>query len=122
MATPNKSMNIEHLIGEENDPQQRAILIILNNINLSLMATTETTRSLAEKFDAHMTDYEALRNKGVGAWRVFVWGIGIAQAVSFSVCMWMLQDLASLHSQVISGQVTDARHTERIDQMARPKN
>ena len=50
--------DIEALIAEENDPKQRAFLIILNSINSSMVANTEATRDVADKLDSHLSAFE----------------------------------------------------------------
>lgn len=80
------SADIEKMIMQEDDPKQRAFLIVLNSINNSLVANTETIREVSDKLETHLENFEnhsrteeAMVNKGRGAWRVTAWVIGVAQ-------------------------------------------
>lgn len=88
------SANIESMIAEENDPKSRALLIVLNSINNSMMANTAITREIGGKLDAHLTNYEshvaeqtAMANKGRGAWTVALWGLGLVQTAGIALGM-----------------------------------
>jgi hypothetical protein len=79
---------IEKLIEEENDAQIRLQLMIMNRINLSLIANTKTIHEIGAKLEEHLTNYEArtkvedeILNKGKGAWKVIAVIIGIIQAI-----------------------------------------
>lgn len=80
--------DISELIKLEDDPKTRALLIILQNINLSLIANTKTVNDIDVQLKNHMELYnkrvmaeDALYNKGRGAWKVVSWFLGIVQAV-----------------------------------------
>ena len=82
---------IRMLIEGENDPKDRAFLIVLQQINESLVANTRTINDVATKLDAHLTAYEthaeqdaALLNQGKGAWRVAAWCLAIAQVIAIA--------------------------------------
>jgi hypothetical protein len=120
-ATENKVGDIEALIAEENDPKQRAFLIILNSINASMIANTGATLDVAEKLDNHLSAFEAkveadaqLLNQGRGAWRVLAWVLGSAQLVILAVAGYAFSDLQKIHQELTSGAVTDARIEARI--------
>ena len=85
-------LDIEAMILEENDPKQRAFLIVLNAINNSLLANTTMTRDLSEKLETHLQVYashaasdEALLNKGRGIWSVGGWIFGIIQIIGLGI-------------------------------------
>ena len=80
--------HIEDLISGENDPKIRLQLMVMNRINLSLIANTQTTNDIATKLEMHVRSYEQttesnteLLNKGRGAWKILVWVLSIAQLV-----------------------------------------
>lgn len=88
------SANIESMIAEENDPKSRALLIVLNSINNSMMANTAITREIGGKLDAHLSNYErhveeqtATVNRGRGAWTVALWGLGLIQTAGIGLGM-----------------------------------
>lgn len=98
------AFDIEHLIAEETDPKQRVYLIVLNNLNNSLVANTETIRSVSQKLDTHLTNFEvytkdkdALLNKGRGAWKVAAWVLGVAQALAAAGWMTIREEMTQMH-------------------------
>ena len=120
-ASDHRPLDIEAMIAEENDPKQRAFLIVLNSINNSLMANTKTTTDVAEKLDAHLTRYEehtngeaALINKGIGAWKVIAWTLGLAQSVLVVGVGYLSNDLKEIHASIQAGQVVDSKTAEQI--------
>lgn len=79
---------IGELIKQENDPKTRAILMVLQSINLSLIANTKAVNDTDEQLRLHMVDFavrttesDALVNKGKGAWHVLSAVLAIAQVV-----------------------------------------
>lgn len=120
-ASDNRAHNIEDMIAEENDPKQRAFLIVLNAINQSLLANTRTIRDISEKLDDHLTNFEehaaedaAMQNKGKGAWKVAAWVLGAAQIAGLATWTTVSSDLKSIHETLQAGQVTDARIEARV--------
>ena len=105
-ASDSKVGDIEALIAGENDPKQRAFLIILNSINSSMVANTEATREVADKLDNHLSAFEAkaetdaeLLNQGRGAWRVLAWVLGTAQVLFLAGAGYVTSDLKALHAE-----------------------
>ena len=95
------------MIMQEDDPKQRAFLIVLNNINKSLIANTDTIRDVSEKLDAHLTSYEqhvekedALLNRGRGAWRVVAWVIGVVQVVGLGIWASAREEIKDIHAML----------------------
>jgi len=79
----NDQDEIERLIELEDDAKVRLQLIIMNRINLSMIANTSTINAVATKLDAHLTHFEErtkkedeLLNKGRGSWYLVAvtWG------------------------------------------------
>lgn len=115
------SMNIETMIAEEDDPKQRAFLIVLNNINNSLLANTITVRDIGGKLDSHLVSYEnnvrnsdKLLNRGKGVWMVVVWLIGLAQVAALAVGSWGVKELADIHSTQQNAQISITRVESRV--------
>lgn len=99
------NFDIEHLIAAEPDPKQRVYLIVLNNLNNSLVANTDTIRSVSQKLDAHLTNFETytkdkdeILNKGRGAWKIAAWVLGIAQAVLVTGWVNMREEFTQMHA------------------------
>lgn len=120
-AMDNNKFDINSMIAEENDPRQRAFLIVLNSINNSLIANTTTTMEVAVKLDEHLTHYEqhtsdeaALINKGIGAWKVVAWASGIAQALMVAGGTYLVNDLKDIHTALNTIAVRDADYGARL--------
>lgn len=115
------SMNIETMIAEEDDPKQRAFLIVLNNINNSLLANTITVRDIGGKLDSHLVNYEnnvrnsdKLINRGKGMWVVFAWVIALAQAAALAVGTWAAKELSDIHTTQQNAQIYITRVEARV--------
>lgn len=98
-------MDLDHLIAQENDPKQRVFLILLNNLNGSLIDNTKATSSIGSKLDAHLTNFERytkdkdeLLNQGRGVWKVAAWVLGVAQLLAGTVWFGMKSELSELHA------------------------
>jgi hypothetical protein len=123
--TPNnsdKTSDIEKMIASENDPRQRAFLIVLNSINFSLIANTRTITNVSDKLDRHLTNFEEhasseaeLINKGRGAWRIAAWILGAAQLVAMGAWGLASNKLTSIDTSIRDNMVVDARHTTELD-------
>lgn len=120
-ATDSRALDIETMIAGENDPKQRAFLIVLNSINTSLMANTSTVREIGSKLDIHLTAYEthvqeesALLNQGKGMWKVGAWVVGIAQVIVIGIGARLVNDLDKIHLAVEEGQKVDAAIEQRL--------
>ena len=127
-ATDSKRHDIEAMIAEENDPKQRAFLIILNSINHALMANTSATAGLSQKFDDHLTTFEQkvaadaeILNQGKGMWKVIAWGLGAAQAVVIALAVYAANDLKALHLAIQTGHDMDVRLESRIERIENAK-
>ena len=95
---------ISDLIEKEDDPKSRALLVVLQNINLSLIANTSTVNKIEEQLELHLAEFrshtsaeEALINKGKGMWPIINWVICSIQAISIWLMLTAYSDLASLH-------------------------
>lgn len=104
-ASDRRPPDIESMIAEENDPKQRAFLIVMNTMNQNLVANTETIRVISSKLDGHLSNYDIQTkleqewvNKGKGMWKVLAWVLGIVQTVVLLVCVQLRTDLADIHT------------------------
>lgn len=94
---------IEAMIGEENDPKQRAFLIILNSINNTLVASAGLIKDVSSKLEGHLVKYDdritvddALINKGRGIWVVAAWALGLLQVAAVAFFLQLKADISSL--------------------------
>ena len=104
MTDMNKS-KITELIEQENDPKTRALLIVLNSINESLVANTNTVNDIDNQLKLHLVEFktrtdneDAIVNKGKGAWWVLGGVFVIAQSLVYNSINHVVDELKSLHS------------------------
>lgn len=109
---PPFSADIDTMIAQEDDQKQRAFLIVLNNINKSLLANTETIRDVSDKLETHLQHFEqhtkedeALRNKGLGAWKVLSVVIGLIQLAGLAIWNNAREELKDIHLALQKEQV-----------------
>lgn len=99
---------IDDLIKQENDPKTRAILLVLQNINVSLMANTQAVNDTDTQLKAHMIEVQrqaeknnALINKGKGMWNVISILLAMVQAGLVYFMTMYLADIKNLHADDI---------------------
>jgi hypothetical protein len=97
---------IDELIKQENDPKTRAILLVLQNINVSLIANTEAVNDTDRQLKQHMTavaknaeENNALLNKGRGMWNVISLVLAAVQMALVYFMSMYLTDIKSLHAE-----------------------
>ena len=97
---------IDELIKAENDPKTRAILLVLQNINVSLMANTEAVNDTDRQLKQHMTavaknaeENNALLNKGRGMWNVISLVLAAVQVALVYFMSMYLADIKTLHAE-----------------------
>jgi hypothetical protein len=97
---------IDELIKQENDPKTRAILLVLQNINVSLIANTEAVNDTDRQLKQHMTavaknaeENNALLNKGRGMWNVISLVLAAVQVALVYFMSMYLSDIKSLHQE-----------------------
>lgn len=114
--------DISLMIANENDPKQRAFLIVLNSINLALEANTATVREISVKlehllddFDTHVSEDERLVNQGRGAWKVVAWVIGIAQVMATGAFFTQRNEMADLSKAIQAELISDVQVKTRVE-------
>ena len=125
-ASDRAGIDIDQMIVAEDDPKQRAFLIVLNSINLSLVANTKTVREISDKleqhldnFQAHAENEEALMNQGRGAWRVMAWVLGIAQAATIGVGSMIVTEITSINKSFHIHEIKAQQIESRVDEIER---
>ena len=120
-ATDKLPLDIDQMIMQEDDPKQRAFLIVLNSINNSLIANTETIKDVSEKLDAHLTSYEnhveqedALLNRGRGAWKVMAWVISGVQVIGLGIWAMAREEIKEIHIMLQAEQKQLAQLESRV--------
>lgn len=123
-ASDRRPPDIEGMIAEENDPKQRAFLIVMNTMNQNLVANTETIRVISSKLDGHLSNYDIQTkleqewvNKGKGMWKVLAWVLGIVQTVVLLVCVQLRTNLADIHTTLTIIAQENAMQEARLNRM-----
>ena len=105
---------IGELIKQENDPKTRAILMVLQSINLSLIANTQAVNDTDTQLKQHMIEFktraadsDAMINRGKGIWYVLSFVLAVAQSVLVWLMIQSLDEIKNLH-------LTDNDLTTRI--------
>jgi hypothetical protein len=83
---------IDSLIAEEPDSKARLTLMVMSSINKSIAANTELTyavhrevKALKTELETHITDGEAIKNKGVGVYQVMRILVPALWVVAFTI-------------------------------------
>ncbi len=120
--------DIEALIMAEDDPKQRTFLIVMNNINMSLLSNTKAVTDLRsefvdhlETFKQHATQEERIFNQGKGMWRVISVVIAVVQVIFGYGWMEMTTRMKSIEASITSSQMADAKQEQRWAEHDRSK-
>lgn len=96
---------IGELIKKEDDPKTRAILLVLQSINLSLRANTQAVNDNEKRLEIHIEEYaartrdsDALLNKGKGGWYVLSAVLAITQGFIGWTLNSSLDEVKALHA------------------------
>lgn len=110
---------IEDLIVETSDPKDKAFLLIMNKIAMSLETNTSLTRALSEDFKAHtvaFADHEAkemaLINQGRGGFRVSMFLFALFQVTLGYIVNGTLDSIKTLQNEMVVAQRDIATHRE----------
>lgn len=128
-ATDTKEQHdIERLIEQENDPKVRLHLMVMNRINLSLIANTETINTVARDvtnvaaalnnhlthFEEHTKAEEAMVNKGKGVWMVMAKIIGGVQLIGLGIWAYASSEISDIHTSLHVFEQADTILDKRI--------
>lgn len=114
------TLDISQMIANEDDPKQRAFLIVLHSINQALEANTSTVREISDKleihleaFNEHTAEGEKMMNQGRGAWKIAAWVIGFAQVLATGAWVTQRSDMsilsATIHNEVLQASEMKGR-------------
>jgi hypothetical protein len=116
--------DIERLISEEQDAKVRLQLMILNKINLALIANTNVTNSIRNDLDQHLEVFalrtqqqDALMNKGRGAWWVIIGVLSVAQVLFGSLWMTIRDDMKAIRADISAVSIEQAKRSSRLDNL-----
>lgn len=112
---------IDDLIKSENDPKTRAILLVLQNINVSLMANTQAVNDTDTQLKQHMVEVQkrseentALMNRGRGMWQIISGCLVVAQMGLVYFMSMYLTDIKTLRAEdiVLDKRITILEHSQ----------
>jgi len=120
--------DIEAMITAEDDPKSRTFLIVMNNINMSLISNTQAVTDLRAEFSVHKdifqqhaTQEEKIFNQGKGMWRVISVVIAVVQVIFGYGWMEMTTRMKSIEASITSSQMADAKQEQRWAEYDRSK-
>lgn len=120
---------IQKLIEIEDNKTQRTLLIILNNINESIIANTSLMRDYSNSFNTHLEDYKLHKdtietkikkddeqtNKIKGASKVIIAVTSVLQVVIFSVFISVRDDNSLIHEQINKNILEHQKISDRVN-------
>lgn len=116
--------DIESMIAAEEDPKARLQLMILNKINLALIANTNVTNLIRHDLDHHLEifatrtkEQDALLNKGRGAWWIVSSGLVLAQVVFGSLWITIRDDMKAIRTDISSVSIEQAKRSSRLENL-----
>ena len=126
--------SIDALIRAENNAGVRELLIVLQNINLSLIANTIATKQtqsslkehmgnfnvLVDNFSKHTFNEEAIMNRGRGMWSVLAFVLTMAQGIVIYGWHESRNELKTLQDEVRLAEVTHQKLQNRIELLEKP--
>jgi hypothetical protein len=107
--TDGKRDEIEMLIKAENDPERRALLIVLQAINNSLIANTATVNEIDDQLKLHLAEFRkhaedehARENEDKGKKSVINYVFSVVQAACVAGVGYVATELKQLHQHDVS--------------------
>ena len=99
-----ENSKIEKLIAQENDPEKRVFLLVLQQIKNSLVANTSLTQDVSEKLDSHIktftthvADTAKMVNTGKGMWKIVAILGGVLQVIFIWIFSTVLDEFKVIH-------------------------
>lgn len=115
---------IEDLIVAADNPKDKAFLLIMNKIAVSLDTNTFLTQSLSDEFQAHTKAFKnheaaelSLINQGKGGLKVGMWCLGIIQVLVIAIASSQLSEIRDMQQELNSCKTSITMHTEQIKQL-----
>ena len=113
--------DIERMIAAENDPQERAKLILFSKMfdilvkhGDQLDAGTAKMEDHDTVLQQHINEHDALMNNGRGMRMVLMWILPIIQALTVAGGLYVVNTMSSLNASVIALQMSDLRIENEI--------
>ena len=119
---------IEELILEATDPRDKAFLLIMNKMAVSLDTNTYLTQGLSDEFKAHTNAFRKheqtelnMINQGKGGVRVAVFLLSLIQALAGFIIYSQLADIKDMKQDLIILERTVSIHTEQLKTRSIPQ-
>lgn len=126
-ANDQVQQQIEKLILSASDPKDKAFLLIINKIAISLDTNTFLTQGLSEDFKAHTaafklheTTEEKLINQGKGGLRVAIALVGIIQILFGFIITDQLTEIKNIRQELTAVVSKVLLHQEQIRSLHTP--
>jgi hypothetical protein len=125
------TLDIEAMISAENDSEKRATLMVLNNINQSLIKNTIAVEDISGRLNDHVTAFRdhrkdfsehaeneaALLNQFRGSYKIGVWVLGAIQSLIIAAFVWTTGNISSLSLEMHEIEVSVAAYHAKVDQL-----
>lgn len=112
---------IEELILSATDPKDKAFLLIMNKMAISLDTNNYLTQGLSDEFKTHTEVFKkheqtelAMINQGKGGLRVAVFLLGFIQTLAGFIIYSQLAEIKEMKSDLITLERTIFIHTEQL--------
>ena len=128
-----QTAKVATMIAEENDPKQRALLMLIDGTRRAISDNTSVIQEMRSdmrmhraEFEAHKKEQDRIINQGVGARRMarVAWTvIAIVLSVSYSFVVWTgsraLNKLDALDTKVHANEADHAKYDAKFEQCDR---
>lgn len=125
------TLNIEDMISAENDPEKRATLMVLNNINQSLLKNTIAVEDISGRLNDHVEAFKehrgefrehaeseaALVNQFKGSYRIGVWVLGVVQTLIVGCFAWVTSNITMINNEIHELEVSVSAYHAKVDQL-----
>lgn len=103
---------IKSLIKQENNPERRALLLILDAINDNMIETVKASRSIAAQqqqlvaeFDSHVKSEMAMQNQLKGGSKVAKILVNLIRIITLAACTLIYNDIRSIHTELNADKI-----------------
>lgn len=83
---------------------------VLEDVASLVREVHESNQTLTKQFYEHVTKDQERVNKEKGAWKVFVWAIGIIQAIVFAAMTLFWSDYVNKSDRIVELEKNQAAH------------
>jgi len=110
---------IKNWIQQADDPKDKALLLILFQMNTNLVENTHLTKGVSEQFAEHKTKIDGLLNRLRGGWLVFGFTVIALQAMGMWIINGQFTNLERQHDVNAAQELTLTRMENQLNNNAR---